>query len=330
MVVAAGVSFFPLALMNNIHCGSWLGTTTTSAQFEIHQPLVGIAGNAFQLALDNFVPPVFPLAGWWNLNVPLLMPHFVMEAVNANFDTGFFTIGELPTEDWAGVGFGISMLLIASILASLWFRKTTPRNTAPRAIPPWLCRCVLLAAWISLLAYSVKSGLTTAARLIAPYYALLILSLLVAVPSKIIRYGWWRALVGVTLISAFAVLILSPDRPLWPAKIILAKLHAQHPDQRQIARALNVYTIYSEHFDGLAGVRALLPPDIKTVGFIGTADDSDISLWRPFGKRRVEHFFLSDPASFIRQHVEYVVVGGRNLTEKNVVLETWLKQAGAE
>ncbi len=329
--LAASVSFFPMALLNKIHCGDWLGTSTTSAQFEIHQPLVGIIGNAFQLTLDNFVPPLFPLAGWWNAHAPLMMPRFITDAVNANFDTGFFTIGELPTEDWAGVGFGLSVLLVVSTLASLWKRKAVPRLAVRSAIPSWLCRCVLLAAWISLLAYSVKSGLTTAARLVAPYYALLI-PLLLASPalSKIVRCGWWRMLTGIVLISAFAALILSPDRPLWPAKTILSKLHEQHPQQRLVTRALNVYTVYSEHSDALAGVRALLPQNIRTVGFIGTADDSDISLWRPFGKRRVEHFLLTDPPALIRRQVEYVVVGGSNLKGKNLTLEAWLQQSGAE
>jgi hypothetical protein len=331
MTLSADISFFPLALMNKIHCGDWLGTSTTAAQLEISQPLAGIIGNAFQLTLDNFVPPVFPLAGWWNVHAPLMMPRFITDAVNANFDTGFFTIGELPTEDWAGVGFGLSLLLVISILVSLWKRKATPQFATRTAIPSWLCRCVLLAAWISLLAYSVKSGLTTAARLVAPYYALLIPSLLISPAlSKIVRCGWWRALTGIVLISAFTVLIMSPDRPLWPAKTILSKLHEQHPQQRLVTRALNVYTVYSEHSDALAGVRALLPQNITTVGFIGTADDSDISLWRPFGKRRVEHFLLTDPTALIRRQVEYVVMGGCNLKEKNMTLETWLQQSGAE
>jgi hypothetical protein len=90
------------------------------------------------------------------------------------------------------------------------------------------------------------------------------------------------------------------------------------------------YTVYSGRSDTLAGVRALLPPDLKVVGFIGTADDCDISLWRPFGVRRVEHFFLADPPEQIRQRVQYVVVGGFNLKEHNTILDAWLQQSGAE
>ena len=157
----------------------------------------------------------------------------------------------------------------------------------------------------------MKSGLTTAARLIAPYYPLLLpLLLLHPAQSEVIRRRWWRAMAGGVFILAFVVLILSPDRPLWPAKTILTRAVAQHPNQRLLARALKVYTVYSERFDPLAGVRAFLPSDIKVVGFISGVADTDISLWRPYGERRVEIFSLTDPPEQIRRRVQYLVVAG--------------------
>jgi hypothetical protein len=189
----------------------------------------------------------------------------------------------------------------------------------------------LIAPWIALLAYGLKSGMVTPQRLLAPYYPLLLPLLLAgAGQSQIIRRGWWRVMVGGVLVLALAVLVLTPDRPLWPAKTILSGAQARHPDQRLIARALKVYTVYSERSDALAGVRALLPPDIQVVGFIGTKDDCDVSLWRPYGERRVEHFFLTDPPEQIRRQVRYVVVGGFNLKENNTTLDAWLQSSGAE
>jgi hypothetical protein len=104
----------------------------------------------------------------------------------------------------------------------------------------------------------------------------------------------------------------------------------RYPDQRLVARALKVYTVYSERSDSLAGVRALLPPGIKVLGFIGTEDDCDTSLWRPFFGQRVEHFLLTDPPEQIRQRVQYVVVGGCNLKERSTTLDAWLQFSGAE
>jgi hypothetical protein len=134
----------------------------------------------------------------------------------------------------------------------------------------------------------------------------------------------------VVLVLAFVVLILSPDRPLWPAQTILSRAVAQYPNQRFLTRALKVYTVYAGRSDSLAGVRALLPPDIKAVGFIGTGADTDISLWRPYGKRRVEIFLLTDPPEQIRQRVQYVVVAGLGLQAHGMTLDTWLQKAGAE
>ena len=75
----------------------------------------------------------------------------------------------------------------------------------------------------------------------------------------------------------------------------------------------------------------MLPQEAAVVGFIGTGDDMDISLWRPFGARKVEHFGLDDPSDLIRKrHVEYVVLGGLNLKFENRTLESWLAETGGE
>jgi hypothetical protein len=158
---------------------------------------------------------------------------------------------------------------------------------------------------------------------------LLPLLLIGAGQSQIVRRRWWRLLAGGVLFLAFVVLTLSPDRPLWPAKTILSKARAQHPGQHLFTRALTVYTVYSERSDSLAGVRELLPPELKTVGFLGTEDDASISLWRPFGERRVKDFFLSDSPGQIRQQVQFAVVGEFNLKNHQTTIDDWLRQSGA-
>ena len=200
------------------------------------------------------------------------------------------------------------------------------------AVPVEFRRLILIAPWIALLAYSMKSGMNTPARLIAPYYPLLLPLLLTgAGQSHVVRRVWWRALATGVVVLAFVVLVLTPDRPLWPAKTILSKLHSRHPNQHLISRALDVYTVYSNRSDPLADVRALLPPEIKAVGFIGAEDDCDISLWLPLGSRRVEHFQLSDPPErFHQEQIEYVVVGGLNLQLRGTTLDAWLQKIGAE
>ena len=328
LAMAAVVSFFPIALMNALGYGDWLGRTVEPSVVQMQQPLTGIAGNAFQLLVQNFVPPLFPLASWWNTHSPLILPHAWISV----FQDGFAQVGELPTEDWAGTGFGVSLLAAVSMVASFFMnRRLKSPPVKNEMIPSGIRRLVLIAPWVALLFFCAKSAMNTPARLIAPYYPLLLPLLLCGAGQwHVVRRSWWRALVGVVLALALVVLALSPDRPLWPAQTVLSKLAVQHPDSHLTSRALEVYTLYSKRSDPLAAVRDLLPKNVQTVGFIGTEDDSDISLWLPLGSRRVEHFFWSDPPELIREKkVEYVVVGGLNLKNHGTTIDAWLRSTGA-
>ena len=343
ILLAAAVSFLPTAILNVHYLGDWSGLSIERTGMAMNNPLTGVWGNALLLLLGNLTPPLFPFAGWWNEHALAALPHFISAPMAANFEPGFLWLGELPTEDWAGIGFGLSVLLTVSVAAALFGRAGSPlpavgnevqraRSDAPYRFNAKFRRLILIAPWIALLAYTMKSGMVTPGRLIAPYYPLLLPLLLASAgQSHIVRRCWWRALTGGVLILAFIVLILTPDRPLWPARTILSGLAARHPNQHLTSRALEVYTVYATRSDPLADVRALLRPDIQAVGFIGAEDDCDISLWLPLGSRRVEHFLLSDPPERFRQeHIEYVVVGGLNLQLRGMTLDAWLQKTGTE
>ena len=170
----------------------------------------------------------------------------------------------------------------------------------------------------------------TGARLISPYYPLLIPLLLVgAGQAEMVRRRWWRLLAGGVLLLAVPVIILTPGRPLWPARTVLSWAQQRQIAPALVARALRVYIVYAGRSDPLANVRGLLPPKLKVVGFLADADDIDISLWRPFGERRVEHILLADSGEQIRQRqVEYIVIGGGYLAANGINLADWLGQKG--
>ena len=325
-LLAAVVSFLPTAILNVCYLGDWSGLSIERTGMNMKNPFVGIWGNAILLLLDNFTPPFFPFAGWWHDHALDALPHFISGPMRANFEPGFFALGELPTEDWAGIGFGLSLLLAVGMVANFFMRRTA--SVSQRRVDYLL----LAAPWVSLLAYTVKSGMVTPERLIAPYYPFLLPLLLIgAGQAQVVRQAWWRVLVTLVLLMALAVLVLLPDRPLWPAQTVLSKLAAQHPGNHLIARAREVYAVYARRTDPLANVRALLPADVKVVGFIGAEDDCDLSFWLPLGSRRVEHFLLQDPPERFRSEgVRYVVVGGLNLQLRQVRLEDWLARTGGE
>ncbi len=325
ILIALTVSFLPNAVLNIYYCHDWTGAILESQGLAMNHPLVGIWGNALLLIVNHLIPPLFPLAGWWNQHALDWLPHFLATPMIANFEPGFQTVGELPTEDWIGLGMGLAILLGASVLAG-WFCRAKKTSNQP-----FILRLVLFSSWLALLAYAAKSGMVTPQRLIAPYYPLLIASLLIGSHHVIIvRKTWWKFLCASTIFSAFIILVLAPDRPLWPAKTILTKLAAQHPQSANFSRALNVYTTYSLRSDPLVGVRNLLPPDATNLGFVAGPDDMDVSLWRPFGGRTVQHFFATEPPKDIGQQVPYAVVAGYNLTLKNIQLTNWLAQSGGK
>lgn len=333
MFLALVVSFLPNALLNIHYLGDWSGLSIERTGMDMKTPVVGIWGNAFLLLLGNFSPTFFPYAAWWNEHALTILPQFITGPMVANFEPGFLWLGELPTEDWSGVGFGTSVLLAVSVIAGWWFKRNAPLPVAGKEIiPPAFLKFVLIAPWISLLAFCIKSGMVTPSRLIAPYYALLLPLLLVgAGQMQVVRRWWWQALAGVVVLMAFVVLVLLPDRPLWPAQKVLASLVEKHPESRLLSRALNVYQVYSWRYDPLAGVRELLPPGLPVVGFIGAEDDCDISLWLPLGSRKVEHFLHTDPPErIVETGVEYVVIGDLHLKLRGLTFEDWRQKTGAE
>ncbi|HVM49717.1 MAG TPA: hypothetical protein VMU04_16945 [Candidatus Acidoferrum sp.] len=334
LLLAGAVSFLPTAALNVRYCGNWSGLVLEHAGMDMKNPFVGIWGNALLLLSNNFVPTFFPLAGWWNRSALSIMPQALRGPMVANFESGFHTLGEMPTEDWIGLGFGLSVLLGVSLLAS-GLRRSPPASkgcTGSRWLPRGVRWCVLVALWLSLLAYSMKSGMVTPARLISPYYPLLLPVLLLgAAQAEIVRRKWWRVMVWGVLVLALAVVVMVPGRPLWPAQTVLSKVLARKPGQPMVARALEVYRVYGNRWDSLANIRALFPRGLTVVGFMGHGDDIDISLWRPFFERRVENILLEDTPQQIRQrHIQYAVVSGGNLVSSGTSLAAWLERTGAE
>jgi hypothetical protein len=333
ILLAATVSALPTALLNIRYCGDWSGLVLEHAGMDMKNPFVGVWGNALLLLSDNFVPTFFPPAGWWNRSALSILPHALTAPMVANFESGFVALGDMPTEDWAGLGFGLSVLLAVSLLASARGSSLANKGWVGRRwIPRGIGWGVLVGPWLSLLAYGTKSGMIGPARLISPYYPLLLPLLLVgARQADIVRRRWWRVMAGGVVLLALAVLVLTPGRPLWPARTVLSKLLALKPGQRLLTRALNVYSVYDVRSDPLASVRALLPEGLSVVGFMGTPDDIDISLWRPFGTKRVEPILLSDSLERIRQrHIQYAAVGEANLSENQTTLAAWQAKTGAQ
>ena len=338
VVIALAVSFLPTVILNLYYLGNWSGLSIERAGMDMKNPLVGIWGNALLLLSNNLCPPVFPFAGWWNQNILRLLPEFIVRPMNRNFEESYQNLWELPTEDWAGVGAGIGgLMLIAGVWAVFKSRRYRILQPGNSSIPPIVRKLALVTPWLALIAYSAKSGMVTPGRLIAPYYPLLLPLLVVgAEQAVLVQQRWWRTFVWLVFLTAFAVLIVTPARPLWPAQTILSRAVEAKPESRFLKRALTTYAVYSMRSDPLPQLRAQLPKDLKVVGFLGTPDDLDISFWRPYLSRQVAQISATETAEQIRQRkLTHAIISGAGIewsaiANTNLTFEGWLAQTRAE
>ena len=133
-----------------------------------------------------------------------------------------------------------------------------------------------------------KMGSESGARLISPYYPGLLIPLL-AFRSQacLTRQRWWKETAVICALTILPALLVNPARPLLPKQTLLGVLEEHHIIQSITPRAKTVYSVYGQRSDQLAMVRNQLPSGATAIGFVGTSNESEYSLWRPLGDRRV-------------------------------------------
>jgi hypothetical protein len=156
--------------------------------------------------------------------------------------------------------------------------------------------------------------------------------LLLPAQKHLLRFCGWRILIVLAALSVLPAVVLSPARPLWPAQTISGRLARQHPDSPALQRLAAVYSAYARRNDALAPLRDRLPGGARKVGFVADTDDSDYSLWRPFGRRIVVSLRDDNhPSVNLPGDVEWIVVKRRIWPEaSNVPLEEWAAQHQAK
>jgi hypothetical protein len=287
---AAGISFLPMAALNQLHAGQWAGDVNQSTGLQIANPVAGILGNTLQLGVNTLLPPIFPSAMSWNSTaVPRIMGMWPVAWVKSQFPRLSLETRELAAEESAGLGSGIALLwtilLLISARSNRAFGIARPGQPRQRLS---LAGAVLAAGLIAFGVFLAKMGSEAGPRLLTPYYPIGLLAILLLVGAKHpLRQRWWRLTTyGVSLIPIM-ILIIQPARPLFPVNLVVRSLPRVGAIGSLSSRLITVYQTYQARADGLAAVRNLLPTSVREVGFIGTEDDPEVSLWRPFGQRTV-------------------------------------------
>ena len=329
--VAALVSFLPMATLNYRQSGDWTGAVAEGLDFHARNLTVRLGGNLAIFGVDNFLPPVFPVAQWWNT---AMLPRLVSAPQRRQLDENFmggldvFKMGEMANEESAGLGMGIWFLLCLSTV-SAW--KNSHRDSNGGRDGKGRAWFMAASTGFAMLTFMSKSYVGSGSRLLTPYYALLAVPfLLMRGHASVVCRRWWRWGAGTVFAVSASLLVLTPPRPLFPARTLFDALRARVPSSRFIERAQTVYTIYGLRGDSFAPVRAALPPGVKVLGMI-TFDDPETSLWRPFGSRRIEHVLPTDTPENLAQHeIHYVLISTKYFSGLfKETLDEWMHRQNA-
>jgi hypothetical protein len=280
VIVACGVSFLPIAIMNIRHTCDWTGDPSNMEKMKLSNPLAGLVGNSLHIGFGALEPPIFPMAKSWNAASERLFEKEPLRSLRDQYPRVELSVGELATEEGAGIGLGILILCCVGLAFSLGYGFQGGFSLP--AMIFGLLSCVALAAFMA------KLGSEAAARLATPYYAGIVISLLALRSQKLlVRKCWWRILAVVCALSILPAVILNPARPLLPIQSLMGFADEHHIFPSLTSRARLVYSAYSGRNDHLAPVREHLPDGASLIGFAGTSDESEYSLWKPFGLRKV-------------------------------------------
>ena len=317
------VSVLPITICNLENTGKWIGVPNAWDKTQLNSPFWGIFGNTFCMALGNFKPPVFPFVGQWDA----ARKHFLQTPLGSHFlqfeDFGQLTFG--TGEASAGIGSGVCLLILISIFAARHYQKKRPASQ-PLDKTTWQLWLLRWVPWGLLLIFMAKIGAAASARQAAAYYIFLFPSLLGGVGQTfLVRRRWWQGLALAVMGLAALVLVISRDRPLFPAQTILSRLQAKKPNSTFVARLVYTYSLVPEFQKQRDFLEQVVPPGEKVVGVAIVERTAETPLWFPFGVRKVERILPDDtPEQLLQERIHYVVVEDDYLSLTNETIEQWV------
>jgi len=311
LILTAVVSFLPIALLNIYFTGSFSGDPHNSSKLKLSNPISGIAGNSIQIAVANLSLPIWHKPVSWDG----LIPSLIKEELKLDYPRLETTTGEMQLEEDAGIGLGVAVAAAYMIFLRLTASLTRSHGAIPRNRPAvWIAA----AGFIALLVYMSKMGSESASRLIAAYYPLLIVGILLiaSLDGAVIRSVLCKIIASLVMFSALPLVVLNPSRPLFPVNLVLNCLSHSGVSSDLIQRSRDVYDTYATRYDDFHDLRVDIPDTEKTIGFVHLGDDPEVSLWLPFGSRKVIDLTPGQTLAELQAlHIHFIIVDNTVLTE---------------
>jgi hypothetical protein len=326
-------SALPISYANIVHVGNWNGFQTgagvgleSRGGAGLRSPFWGVVGNLFAIPTQNLLPPYFPLASKWNA----AMEQFLKTDFGQHFQEfeRFGYLQRAPAEQNAGIGLGISVFVFISTVAAWRYRER------PGIRPPLtrIEKLLYVAPWIGLVAFMAKVGICQNARYLASYYPFLLVAFLhFAGQRVIIQRRWWRFIAVIVSLMSVGLLIVSRQRPLWPARTVLTALHEKSPQRHGIQTVLDSYTFYDQYLACFLSLARQIPPDEQSIGYAAKVGADEATFWKPYGHRSVQRVVLTDSLDSVRSRgIRYIVIDPTALDGPPISFDEWNKRYGSE
>jgi hypothetical protein len=324
--VALLVSAAPIFYFTFENTGKWFVNTVKvgSATFVWEgynvPPFWGVIGNIYGLTIENLHPPIFLWSDKWNAH----MDRFIQTPMGSHFKSfemfGHLTPGASETN--AGIGMWVFLLTIISVCIVKFYHGT--KQSSEDSGIKWL----RWAPFLSLLVFMAKDGSSAPARQMASYYVFLFPALLVAGGhSGLVRQKWWQLAALAAMFLTAGILVVSRERPLFPAETIILPLTQKHPQSKFLARTWESYACRLSVESQRNAFRNTIPAEEKVLGYATIRGSQEAGQWLPFGHRRVERVLLEDtPAGLQTKGIHFVLVDSSGLDYLNMTIADWTNQ----
>ncbi len=322
-------SFAPLAFLSWRHTGDWAGDADN--QWAIRSPskvgclLVNVILQANQLLQIPICPGSDQIKHTLH---GMLQKGGAFTSWLETSNSGLKSIGpgDMVYEGGAGLGFGVSWYVLIVLIGALVIGSRTLAEVGWDKLPPFW-KWAPATTWISLMVYMMMMATSHTARLAAPYYPLLFISLLrLGRVARFERSKLAHYLALLAGLSALPLIVLTPIRPLVPLGTF-TWLKDTFPSVGLLAQAEGRYRAWAGLRDDLAPLRETLPAGVREFGFAGGFLDTSYGLWKPFGSRTfVELGTPQGSRKMPPESLHYAVVTERGVRYRyGLGLDEWLK-----
>jgi hypothetical protein len=296
-IVLAGalVSFVPTAYLNWSHARGWTGLDYVVSP----PPWVNFICTTFQIIVQNLTPPLLtgPFSG------PTIIPGLEGTAMGDLMQRGHLlpVIYSQVAIEQAGLGFIVSLAFVLIFLTT----RARPTGSPLFSRRFWIFGGITVA----FLHYMLFVGSDQAARLISPYYLLLLPALFVGrEPRDYLPWYLYKLGVAAAMFAGLYLALFFTENPL-----------------------ANYFPLFYErlYWDErfMEETRLAIPSEEKTVGIIRFYNQRETWLWKPYGSRKVVELPMDpDVNELRRQGIEYVVVSNEMLALNHMTINSWLAQ----